>query len=146
MTVHLKKLCVGVDEIAQLRSWQDRQRRLAGSADAPRPYARHLTRNFPRRADELLDGGSLYWVVRGVMQVRQRIVGLEQVLDGDARALCEIRLDPELVLVEPRRARPFQGWRYLEVGDAPPDVVVGSGDEPEMPPRMRAELRELGLL
>ena len=146
MALHLKKLCVGVDDVSELAEWQALQRARLGSGGRPCPYSRHLTRNFPRRAAEILDGGSLYWVVRGLFRVRQRIVGLERTTDQDGQGFCEIRLDPALVAIEPVRSRPFQGWRYLEDEDAPADLDSFEGDVRDMPPAMRAELRELGLI
>lgn len=149
MTVHLRKLCVGVDHVDQLARWQER--RLAAAGHAPGALY-HQTRSHPKRRDEILDGGSLYWIIRGVMRVRQRIVGIEDApleaggeQDMRRRPACRLILDPALVPVVPRAHRPFQGWRYLEVRDAPPDLE-GDGAGDEMPPAMAAELRELGLL
>ena len=148
MPVHLRKLCVGVDHVDQLAAWQ--ARRLAASGGKPGSLF-HQTRSHPKRRDEILQGGSLYWVIRGIMRVRQRIVGIEDapLETGDhdmrRRPACRLILDPELVLVEPRAHRPFQGWRYLEPADAPRDLEAGDATA-EMPPGMAAELKELGLI
>jgi hypothetical protein len=146
MTVHLIKLCVGCDSIEDLRDWQ--QRRLAQRKKRGEPLVlQHVTRSMPKRRDEVLDGGSLYWVIKGFVRVRQRIVGLEPTVNENGVPHCAIVLDPELVAVAPRLLRPFQGWRYLEPEQAPADVREtewATGDEP--PPGMLAELRELGLL
>ncbi len=99
---------------------------------------------MPRRAGELLEGGSIYWVIRRAVRVRQRILALDPVMGEDGRRRCALSLDPKLVPVEVRPWRPFQGWRYLEAIDAPPDV---SGDDlDDMPETMKMELRHLGLL
>jgi hypothetical protein len=140
--LHLIKLCVGVDEIQELADWQKKRRKRF-----KRRYNTHVTRNYPRRADELLAGGSLYWVIAGSVRVRQRIVGVVQRPDSEGVLCCELRLDPKLVETQPRAHRPFQGWRYLESGDAPPDLKQGRkarGDR--LPPALVDELRSLGLL
>jgi hypothetical protein len=138
MTVHLIKLCVGVSEVQELADWQERRLR-----QTKRVY--HVTRMAPKRAAEVLDGGSLYWVIRGLALVRQRIVAIEPFRDEDGIDRCKLVFDPALVLVRPQPRRAFQGWRYLDPKDAPPDLPRGrrSGD---LPPRLRAELAALGLL
>ena len=150
VTVHLKKLCVGVDRVDELMEWQ--AGRLAAGGGA-RDALYHQTRNHPKRAAEILDGGSLYWVIRGVMRIRQRIIGIEdgpmpdldEAVVRRRRPPCRLILDPELVPVLPRAHRPFQGWRYLETEDAPPDLGARA-QTGGMPPEMAAELRELGLI
>jgi len=106
----------------------------------------HTTRMFPRRRDAVLDGGSLYWVVKRVIQVRQRIVDLREVRSDDGIMRCQIVFDPELVVVSPRPRRPFQGWRYLDPDDAPDDLSAAGAAAVDMPPAMRRELAELCLL
>ena len=102
---------------------------------------------MPKRADEILEGGgSIYWVIKRVMLGRQKILGFESVIDSEGKPDTWILLDPTLVPVEPRAHRAFQGWRYLEDADAPPDLGDASGDLADMPPEMLAELRALGLL
>ncbi|MCP5367321.1 MAG: DUF1489 domain-containing protein [Hyphomicrobiales bacterium] len=135
MTVHLLKLCVGIDEVPQLEAVQ--ARRLAEMGKL-----RHVTRFTPRRAAEVLDGGSLYWVVRRFIRVRQPILGFEEVEDGK----CGILLAPKLVLTRPLPFRAFQGWRYLRPEDAPPDAPELGQVDSDMPAHMVDELRELGLL
>jgi hypothetical protein len=138
MGVHLKKLSVGSSSIDNLRSWQDRAVRQG------RPII-HPTRNWPRRADELLDGGCIYWIIKGQMMVRQPIADMIEVKREDGRPACGIVLDPKLIPVWPRRVRIFQGWRYLEIADAPEDLPQTLNSEP-MPTELASELRELGLL
>ena len=145
MTVHLVKLCVGVETVQDLRDWQaERLRRLAREGKTPEPC--HRTLQAPRRRDEVLDGGSLYWVVKGFVIVRQRIVALRADIKDDGRACCGIVLDPELVGTRPHPRRAFQGWRYLEAADAPPDMRAFEQADQDMPSGMREALRELRLI
>ena len=151
MTLHLIKLCVGVEDVAHLARIQH-ARTKGGEAGARGALGDgrlvHVTRQMPRRADELLDGGSIYWVIKGVIQVRQRLSALEKIVTDDGRPACALVLDPALVEVRPRSFRAFQGWRYLEgdatPGDLPGGTRVGKGDA--LPKDMVRELRDLGLL
>ena len=144
MTVHLIKLCVGVDEVSQLRDWQ--KKRIDDAAKQGKTYVlQHVTRNTPRRAEEVLDGGSLYWVIKRFIQVRQRIIGIEPATREDGQPACALILDKELVETAAYPHRPFQGWRYLPSSDAPPDMARGAAGE-ALPAQMKAELRELGLI
>ena len=147
MALHLIKLAVGIDTVDHLRERQ-RQRLAEQTGNGAKPRLRILTRNMPRRADEIVGkGGSLFWVIKGYVQVRQTITGIEQVANGEGNRRCAIYLDPNLIGVRSRRSRPFQGWRYLEADRAPADLAGGgSDDENDLPPEMAAELRELGLL
>ena len=150
MTVHIVKLCVGTDSIDDLADWQKRrmaEAKKAGRVDAKgRGEVWHTTRMFPRRRDDVLDGGSLYWVIRRVIQVRQRITDLRPVRGEDGIERCQIMLDPDLVAVRPMPRRPFQGWRYFDVEDAPKDLKGGRSALEGIPPKMRRDLAELGLL
>ncbi len=147
MALHLIKLAVGIETIAHLRERQ-RQRLAEQSANGHKPRLRILTRNMPRRADEIVgQGGSMFWVVKGHVLVRQAITGIEPVTHGEGKRRCAIYLDPKLIGLRSRRSRPFQGWRYLETDRAPVDLAAGGlDDETEVPPEMAAELREMGLL
>lgn len=118
-----------------------KRRQTATSSKAGR--LRHITRNMPRRAHEVLDGGSLYWVIRGRVQARQRIIAIETVTGPDCVDRCALILDSSLVSTMPLRMRAFQGWRYLSKFDAPPDL---GGDAHSLPDKIVVELRELGLL
>ena len=145
MTVHLIKLCVGVDTVQELAVWQtERLKRF--KRDKKRPELCHRTLQTPRRREEILDGGSLYWVIKGFVLVRQRVLELRADVKDDGTACCGIVLDPELVATRAHPRRAFQGWRYLEAADAPPDAR-GLLDEPgDMPPGMREALRKLRLI
>ena len=145
MSLHLIKLCVGVEHLEQLQEWQKR-RSEAARIDAGVPPLSHVTRMSPRRREEVLDGGSLYWVIKGSVQVRQRILDLDQFVDEEGISRCRIVLDEELVPTLHQPRRPFQGWRYLKAEDCPKDlsdVAAGGG---ELPAELQAELSELGLL
>ena len=143
MTLHLIKLCVGADTIDDLANWQD-SGRADWSGSGPNRTVAHITRMTPKRKDELLDGGSLYWVVKGQLCVRQRLVGLEATM-RDGVPHCAFVLDPRLVVTRARRHRPFQGWRYLAAKDAPKDVGPFLS-EWEGSASLRQELMELGLV
>jgi hypothetical protein len=134
--LHLVKLAVGIDNIEHFR-------RMRAARTAERGGSWVFTRNQPRRAAELLDGGSIYWVIRGQIRVRQRLTGFRRERDTDGRRYCLIEIDEELVPTLQRACRPFQGWRYLTSDAAPADRFT---DAPRVPDRMLAELRELGLI
>ena len=145
MTVHLIKLSVGSETFESMQAYQAQRIEAARKAGLP-PWSFHRTRSMPRRRDEVLDGGSIYWVVKGVLLCRNPIRALVAKVDADERPFCEIQYGPELIRVVPHPRRPFQGWRYLDPEDAPPDLdslAEGSG---EPPPEMAAELRALGLI
>lgn len=145
MTVHILKLSVGTESIETLDAWQ-RERMKMRRPNGKTGEVWHRTRMFPRRRDEVLDGGSIYWVIRGVIQARQRIVDLRAVTGDDGIERCELVFDPELVPVRPTPRRPFQGWRYLKTEDAPMDLAEAGRDAVDMPPVMRMQLAELCLL
>jgi len=145
VTVHLVKLCVGIDSVLQLETFQ-RQRREQSRQAGAEALNRHFTRNTPRRATEVLDGGSLYWVIRRQIRVRQKILRLDELTDENGRRLCGLILDPQLIQTEPRSFRPFQGWRYMTVDDAPVDLDDLTDEPDDMPAEMRRELRSIGLI
>ena len=145
MPLHLVKLCVGCDSVADLEDWigqklKDKKKR------GQKPEHIHTTRMVPKRADELTAGGSLYWVVRGQIACRERILAIRPFTDKDGIRRCRVVLDGKVVLVEPRPRSAFQGWRYLEAKDAPRDLSRAAPGATKMPEQMRRELRELGLL
>jgi hypothetical protein len=140
LTLHLIKLCVGAEDVEDLRTWQ--AARLAEKRKAKqKPVLAHVTRMVPTRTAEILDGGSLYWVMKG----RQRLLDIEPFVDEEGVKRCRLVLDPEIVLTRRRERRPFQGWRYFDPKDAPGDVK-GVDEIDDMPETMRAELEALGLL
>jgi hypothetical protein len=142
MTLHLIKLCVGIDQIDELVEWQkDRLKQMKKRGQ--KPELKHTTRMVPKQRDELLDGGSLYWVIRGIVAVRQRLTDIRPFVDKEGIGRCNLMLDKELVLVSPRPRRAFQGWRYLPAKEAPPDIGKA---EWALPDKLRRELAELGLL
>jgi hypothetical protein len=145
MPLHLVKLCVGVDAVEELQDHIDRRladmRRRGKTAEQ-----RHTTRMVPRRAEELLDGGSLYWVIRGSVQVRQRLLDIRPFRDAEGVQRCHLVLEPRLVATEWQPRRAFQGWRYLQAKDAPADLADRHGAIAALPPELRRDLAELGLL
>jgi len=155
MVVHLVKLCVGVESIDELAQWfasdECKKARKRKGLKNPNEHA-HWTRMKPKRAEEVLDGGSLYWVIRGRICLRHRILRLDDVKDKEGKAYCAIVYDPTMTLTETRPRRAFQGWRYLEDEDAPPDLADQRGAmraakaEADLPAKMVAELKSLGLL
>ncbi len=145
MPLHLLKLCVGAESLKDLREWIAARMREAERRGAPGRPA-HVTRQTPKRAEELIDGGSLYWVIKGQIAARQRIVGVEPFMDSDGIGRCKLWLDSEVVAVAPRPMRAFQGWRYFERKDAPPDLDEAQAGVAEMPEALLRELAALGLL
>jgi hypothetical protein len=145
MALHLIKLCVGCDSIRDLEQWiaerlaEKRRKRQA-------PEHIHRTRMMPTRRDELLDGGSLYWVIRGEVACRQKLLDIRPITDREGVKRCALVLEPRLVAVQPRPSRPFQGWRYLAAKEAPADLKRGAKGVAKLPEQLRRELRELGLL
>jgi len=139
MHLHLKKLSVGSTSIDSLREWHE-------EVLARRGRIIHVTRSFPRRAEEILPGGSIYWVIKGKMCARQRIDEFIEVEREDGGVSCGIVMRPGLIPVFEKRHRPFQGWRYLEEKDAPLDLPTDADGEDTMPMEMAEELRDLGLL
>jgi hypothetical protein len=145
MALNLIKLCVGVDSVRDLEDWikqklKDKRKR------GEKPEHIHRTRMVPKRADELTDGGSLYWVIRGEVMCRQRVRDVRPFRDKDGIGRCGLVLDPRVILVEPRPYRAFQGWRYLAANDAPRDLDKAVKGAAAMPETLRRELRELGLM
>ncbi|MFC6489031.1 DUF1489 family protein [Nitratireductor sp. GCM10026969] len=144
MALHLIKLCVGCESPDMLEAWvsgrlEERRRRGEPAEQI------HTTRMVPKRMEELCAGGSLYWVMKGMVQCRQRLLEIRPFIDAEGISRCQLVLQPEITRTEWQPRRPFQGWRYLRGEDAPADLKSGAeGDE--MPDHLRRELTELGLL
>lgn len=138
MPLNILKLCVGVTEIDELESWVKDCRKGRDTLD-------HVTRMFPKRRDEIIPGGSLYWVIRGMILCRQPIADLEAVTGADGIGRCRIVFKPQIIPVRPVPRRAFQGWRYLEEADAPADLPKAARAD-GLSEKMRRELAELGLL
>ncbi|MFZ5711182.1 MAG: DUF1489 family protein [Pseudomonadota bacterium] len=135
--IHLLKLSVGSESVEDHESWQ---RAHFGGRNPV-----HVTRMWPKREAEVLDGGSLYWVVKGFVLCRQRIVGLEERRGADGILRCGLVLDPEMIRTEAQPRRAFQGWRYLEPKDAPRDLKAGRMTAEPLPPKLVSALAEIGL-
>lgn len=144
--MHLIKLCVGVESVEHLAALEAARLDAARQAGQPAELIHH-TRQTPRQRETLLAGGSLYWVIKGAVRVRQQIIDLREEADADGRSLCAIVLAPALVETTPQPRRAFQGWRYLKPEDAPADIgAVQGGEGDGIPAAMRAQLAELALL
>ena len=149
MPLHLIKLSVGTDSVADLEAWiaeraamKRKNKKLAKQA----AEHTHRTRMIPKRQAELLDGGSIFWVIKGQISARQKLIDIRPYTDDQGVGQCHLVMEPEVIAVSPRRCRPFQGWRYLKDHERPPDLRDGLADIGKMPEALQRELRELGLL
>lgn len=140
-TVHLIKLCVGTDTVEQLARWQATPRNPSAEG-----LHRHITRMWPKRAAEVVNGGSLYWVIRGQVLCRQRILRLDEVAGADGITRCGLVLEPTLHRTQAAQRRPFQGWRYLMPQDAPPDLPASRASDDALPDDLNRALAEIGVL
>lgn len=140
MGLNILKLCVGADSVEDLLQWQAQHR-----GYWPTGTAEHVTRMWPKRAAEVLDGGSLYWVIKGQVLARQRILGLEPRQGSDGISRCALVLDVEVIRTEAAARRPFQGWRYLDAAESPRDLPKGRALESALPPGLAQALAEIGL-
>ena len=138
--IHILKLCVGAESVEDLTDWQGSQQHRW-----PPGQAVHVTRMFPRREADVLEGGSLYWVIKGVILCRQRIVDLVGVTGDDGIARCAIHLDASVIRTESAPRRPFQGWRYMDPKDAPRDLAYGRPREEPLPEGLALALAEMGV-
>src|SRR5690348_16216353 len=146
MPLHLIKLAVGCDSVTELKGWIAERMRTAKKKGLPQRHV-HITRMTPKRVDEILADGSLYWVIRGEIAARENILAIEPFRDRDGIGRCRLVLQPKVIAVAPRPMRPFQGWRYLTADAAPPDFgKVEAAGVAAMPEPLRRELRDLGLL
>ena len=139
MTLHLIKLSVGTEDVADLAAWHHDRR--AQTADG---FPRHITRMWPKKEAEVL-AGSIYWVIKGVILCRQKILRLDEVIGSDDIRRCAIVMEPDMIRVEPTRKKAFQGWRYLAPADAPADLGRARKGEDALPPSLSAALAELGV-
>ncbi|MBN9251355.1 MAG: lysophospholipase [Mesorhizobium sp. 61-13] len=145
MALNILKLCVGCDSVEDLEEWVESC--LAERRRNNQPVEHwHTTRMVPSRGSEITDGGSLYWVIKGNVQCRQLITEIRPFTDGEGIGRCQLMLDAEIVRTDWQPRRAFQGWRYLKQSDAPADLGKGRAGFAEMPPKLRQELAELGLL
>jgi hypothetical protein len=145
MPLHLIKLAVGCESVADLKSRLAERMRMAKQQGLPRHHI-HITRMVPKRDAELLQGGSLYWVIRGEIAAREKLIAIEPFRDSDGIGRCRLIMQPKVIAVLARPMRAFQGWRYFAESDVPPDLGKAGEGVAEMPEPMRRELRELGLL
>lgn len=138
--VNLIKLSVGTESVEGLQDWQNSPR-----PKTPDGLPRHVTRMWPKREAEILEGGSIYWVIKGVIQARQKIIRLDEHDKGDGIRRCALVFDPKLIRTETALKRPFQGWRYLKPEDAPADLSAARAREDAIPAQLSAALAEIGV-
>jgi len=139
--LHLIKLSVGSDSVDSMIQWQASAR-----AKGPDGLPRHITRMWPKREADLFDGGSIYWVVQGLVQCRQRLLRFDEVIGNDGIRRCGFVLEPAVIRTSPAPKRPFQGWRYLKPEDAPADLPAHRQDEDNLPADLSAALADIGVL
>lgn len=142
--LNLLKLCVGATKVEDLLDWQARQRAMRIARGEPAEHI-HVTRMWPRREAELLDGGSLYWVFKGFILARQTIKRLDRVTDSEGINRCAIVLEDYVIRTSAAPRRPFQGWRYLDAKDAPIDLPDGVEAEDALPTTLEIALADIGL-
>lgn len=140
LPLNIIKLCVGCDSVEDLIQWQEQNRGLWAPGTAE-----HVTRMWPKRSEEVLDGGSLYWVIKGAVQARQRILALEERPGSDGVARCALVLEAAVQRTESAPRRPFQGWRYLDPAESPRDLPKGRARDDALPPALAQALAEIGL-
>jgi hypothetical protein len=134
------KLCVGAERVEDLLNWQNTAR-----AKGPDGLPRHVTRMWPKREAEVTNGGSLYWVFKGLILARQHILRFDEVIGQDGIRRCGLVLEPQVFRTETVPKRAFQGWRYLKVEDSPSDLSLARASEPDLPPALNAALAEIGV-
>src|SRR5580704_16753691 len=141
MPLHILKLAVGCESVAELKQWVAERMKTAKKNGLPQRHI-HTTRMTPKRTEEILSGGSLYWVIRGEISAREKIIGIEPFRDRDGIGRCRLKMQPKVIAVLPRPMRPFQGWRYFTEDAAPPDLKSAGSGLAAMPEPLRRELRE----
>lgn len=139
-TVNLLKLSVGIDSVEHLQTYRAR---ILTEGGPKQP--RHITRMWPRREAELLNGGSIYWVIKGVILCRQKVLRLDEVIGEDGIRRCAIVMDPEIIRTQNVVRRPFQGWRYMDVADCPADLAKGNSAQDDLPPELMTALADIGV-
>lgn len=139
--LNLIKLSVGTESVDNLAEWQAMRR-----AQTPDGLPRHVTRMWPKRESEILAGGSIYWVIKGLIQCRQRVLRMDEVTGQDGTRHCALVLDPELHRTHSTQKRPFQGWRYLNPADTPPDLPKGRAQDDALPEDLNRALAEIGVI
>ena len=140
-TINLVKLSVGTETVQNLADWQANP--AARTADG---LPRHVTRMWPKRSAELLKGGSIYWVIKGIILCRQKVLRLDEIFGVDGIRRCAIVIEPQLIQVAATPKRAFQGWRYLPTADSPPDLSRPRASDDDLPPELQAELANIGIL
>jgi len=139
--INLVKLSVGSESIDDMRNWQTSAR-----ARGPDGLPRHITRMWPKREAEVTRGGSIYWVVKGFIQCRQKVLRFDEIIGSDGIRRCAFVLDPDIIATTTAPKRPFQGWRYLPPTDSPPDLSAGRSTDDALPPELAGALADIGVI
>src|SRR3977135_3304465 len=145
MPLHLIKLAVGCESVKELKGWVAERMQTAKKKGLPLRQT-HITRMTPKRVEEIIAGGSLYWVIRGEIAAREKIIAIEPFRDRDGIGRCRLGMQPQLIAVMPRPMRAFQGWRYFAQSDVPADLGSAGAGVAAMPEPLRRELSDLGQL
>ncbi len=145
MVLNLVKLCVGCDSVEHLVESVERRKEQQQKAGEALEYI-HTTRMIPKRASELEQGGSLYWVIKGNIQCRQRLMAVRPFTDANGISRCDLVMEPKVISTYWQPKRAFQGWRYFKGSEAPADLAGGKEGMASVPAELRLELAELGLL
>lgn len=138
--MHLIKLSVGSESVESLTDWQE-----AGAVRTSDGYPCHITRMWPKREADIKNGGSIFWVIKGLIQCRQKIIRFDEVIGSDGIRRCAFVLDPEIHRTQAALKRPFQGWRYLKPEDAPADLPAGRTQDDALPDDLNRALAEIGV-
>ena len=141
--INIIKLCVGAQNVSELFKWQ--KNRIISVANLEDPVTFIITRMRPKKEEELLNGGSIYWVFKGLILARQKIIGFDNIIGADNILRCKIILNSQIILTESIQKRPFQGWRYFKQEEVPNDRELYSEDKIEIPLELQKELSEIGI-
>ncbi|MFL2801476.1 MAG: DUF1489 family protein [Paracoccaceae bacterium] len=141
--VNLIKLCVGNQNVSDL--YNSQKNRIIHHEKSDLPATFFITRMRPKRENEILNGGSVFWVFKGLILARQKIIGFEDFVSKDTIKRCKIILDRKIILTDTHQKKPFQGWRYFKEQDAPKDREIFSEDKLQLPLKIEKELSEIGI-
>ena len=136
---------VGVESIEHLYEIQHGHRQIKFNGEN---HAYLFTRRTPTRANDLINGGSVYWIIKRQICARQTIADIQTLKDEDDKPFCHVIMNQQIYLTQPVAHKHIQGWRYLSPEKAPKDIgLFTPNNRPDdIPPELAAELAEAGLL